>query len=432
MRAIASVGVLVGLMASWALSAYAQWYQQPFPSGETLWNVRFVNQNTGWVLGGLGYLFKTTDGGTSWNEQDSWDGGGWTIYPLSEDTVLYSRWISGVEGQSIRRSVDGGSTWETVDSLGSNSSWYDEFDFVDNSLGFVVGKVDTGSGPLFLIRKTTDAGETWEPIWMDEHDNYELTGVSFVDDLNGWICSYLDGVFRTTDGGNAWVKMTSFNPPLGGPSRDLMFTTPDSGWVVGGISGFQTVSRTTDGGQTWEYSGQQGGSSLREVQMLNSQVGWFVGSVNLPPYIACTVDGGDTWIEQDPVPENFGFESISIIDESLGWVVGSSGAIYKTTNGGTAWVSPGPGLPDQFMLAQNYPNPFNAQTRLTFTVRNPQSIVLQVYDLLGREVAKLVNGKREAGVHNVTWDAAGLPSGVYFYRLQAGGFVETRKLVLLR
>jgi hypothetical protein len=93
-------------------------------------------------------------------------------------------------------------------------------------------------------------------------------------------------------------------------------------------------------------------------------------------------------------------------------------------------VSPETG-PDRFALHQNYPNPFNPQTRIAYSVGSPQSTVVRVYDVLGREIATLVNERKEAGTHIVTWDASGLPSGVYFYRLTAGSFSETRKLMLV-
>jgi hypothetical protein len=89
-------------------------------------------------------------------------------------------------------------------------------------------------------------------------------------------------------------------------------------------------------------------------------------------------------------------------------------------------------LPGTFSLAQNYPNPFNGQTRISYTVAGRQSTVLKVYDLLGREVATLVDEVKAAGTHDVAWNAYGLPSGIYYYRIQAGSYSETKRLVLLR
>jgi hypothetical protein len=89
-------------------------------------------------------------------------------------------------------------------------------------------------------------------------------------------------------------------------------------------------------------------------------------------------------------------------------------------------------LPELFSLLQNYPNPFNPSTTFTFYIQRFTFVIFSVYDLLGREVATLVNEAMQPGDHTVTWDASGMPSGVYFYRLTAGGFSQSRKLVLLR
>lgn len=89
-------------------------------------------------------------------------------------------------------------------------------------------------------------------------------------------------------------------------------------------------------------------------------------------------------------------------------------------------------VPLVFRLEQNYPNPFNRSTTIPFTVHRSLFATLKVFDVLGREVATLVREALEPGSHVATWDGGGKPSGVYFYRLQAGEFVETKKLLLLR
>ena len=91
-----------------------------------------------------------------------------------------------------------------------------------------------------------------------------------------------------------------------------------------------------------------------------------------------------------------------------------------------------PGLPTEFGLSQNYPNPFNPSTTIRFELPMSGEVSLKVFDLLGREVATIVSGHKDAGTHIVRWEATSQPSGVYLYRLQASEFLETRKLVLLK
>ena len=104
----------------------------------------------------------------------------------------------------------------------------------------------------------------------------------------------------------------------------------------------------------------------------------------------------------------------------------------------------GTDVPRQFTLEQNYPNPFNPSTTIKFSLPSAGSnqakgrvgvgsyVSLKVYDLLGREVATLVNEMKEPGSYEITWDASGVASGVYLYRLKAGTFTETKKLILMR
>jgi hypothetical protein len=93
---------------------------------------------------------------------------------------------------------------------------------------------------------------------------------------------------------------------------------------------------------------------------------------------------------------------------------------------------PAPDLPIAFALHQNYPNPFNPTTTVTYDLPAPSEIALSVFDVLGRKVRLLASGTHPAGTHQVRFDAAGLPSGIYFYTLKAGRYTETRRMVLLR
>jgi hypothetical protein len=95
-----------------------------------------------------------------------------------------------------------------------------------------------------------------------------------------------------------------------------------------------------------------------------------------------------------------------------------------------------PAIPLDYKLYQNYPNPFNPKTTIQYSIPNEELVILKVYDLLGTEVAILVNEEKSPGKYEINWNASAeagrLPSGVYFYRLQAGSFIETKKMILLK
>ena len=100
---------------------------------------------------------------------------------------------------------------------------------------------------------------------------------------------------------------------------------------------------------------------------------------------------------------------------------------------GKPGVNPGaPDAPRVFALEQNYPNPFNPVTNIGFQIAESRVVRLQVFDVLGREVRTLLHERKEPGVHTTAFDGSDLPSGVYFYRLEAGEYVATKRLVLVK
>ncbi|MDH4070783.1 MAG: YCF48-related protein [Ignavibacteria bacterium] len=412
----------------------AQWTQEPAPTTGTMWAVRFVSESVGWLQGDdhfqssdSSYIFKTTDGGASWTVSDTWLGSSYgALSTLDGMTILSSRSVTGIDGSELHRTTNGGITWENVASIADG--YYEDIQLVDSQTGYSIGGIYNGSGYDGHVQKSTDGGATWMEVSV--LPGSDLTGVSFIDPMNGWVSAYWNKVFRTTDGGITWVQDTVYAPP-NTPTRDVQFTTADSGWTVGGISGDLTISRTTNGGVSWHYYESTAcGSSLREIQMVNSQVGWVVGSNNCEPYVARTTDGGVTWETQETSYN--GFESISVVNGNYGWACGERGNLWHTSNGGVTWVSEEVTTPNASRLEQNYPNPFNGISNIEFRISKSGPARLAIYDLIGREIAMLVDEELSPGTYQRQWDATDQASGVYYYRLQAGGFFETRKLVLIR
>ncbi len=148
----------------------------------------------------------------------------------------------------------------------------------------------------------------------------------------------------------------------------------------------------------------------------------------------------DTWEGKADMPSGSMFDALCEIG---GRIYAMGGAASAFSGGQYNWeyspgydltlgVEEGTNRPEQFALLQNYPNPFNPSTRIIYTIPRLSHVILKVFDILGREVATIVNETRHAGRHSVQWNAAGVPSGVYFYRITAEDFVQTQKMVLIK
>ena len=118
-------------------------------------------------------------------------------------------------------------------------------------------------------------------------------------------------------------------------------------------------------------------------------------------------------------------------DDEKGSIAGAA-YLFSLDDPSTAVEEDENALPASYVLAQNYPNPFNQRTRIAYALLAPKRVLITVYDLLGREVATLAEGLKQAGRHEVVFEAGTLPSGTYFYRMVAGTYTETRMMFVLK
>jgi hypothetical protein len=134
---------------------------------------------------------------------------------------------------------------------------------------------------------------------------------------------------------------------------------------------------------------------------------------------------------------------VIFVNDNEGWIVGGGighpGVILHTTNGGVITDVNENNIPGEFSLSQNYPNPFNPSTNIKFTISDFGFVSLKVYDVLGNEVATLVNEEKPAGEYEIEFNSHSglsgikeLSSGIYFYQLKTEGYIETKKMLLLK
>jgi hypothetical protein len=156
--------------------------------------------------------------------------------------------------------------------------------------------------------------------------------------------------------------------------------------------------------------------------------GW--ASLGFTQTFIYTVDSGYTW-QEIPTPGNAEINDIVFIDSTKGFAVGKDGVIlkYEFKPNSVEMVF---NNPESFFLYQNYPNPFNPETKLSFVIGHSSFVSLKVYDVLGKEVAVLVDEEKSRGEYEVQFNAAGLSSGIYYYRLTAGDYSSAKKMILMK
>jgi hypothetical protein len=249
---------------------------------------------------------------------------------------------------------------------------------------------------------------------------------------------------------NGWIYIVGcdVNLPPSGTDPDIIF------------------HRSTDGGNTWSQ-----GIRVNQDALNNGAIQYFpaitvdhnggidivyyddrnVGGNLVQVYMSRSTDGGDTWV--DFQVSDHSFAPSHIIGSGTGYQGDYIGICYMNNKFWPFWMDNYSGLyqawttsvdiitgtepianniPDNYSLSQNYPNPFNPTTVIKYTLPEQKLVKLAVYDMLGKEVSSLDNEVKEAGSYEVTWDASRYPSGVYFYRITAGDYTVTKKMILLK
>ena len=430
------------------INAQTGWVSQTNPLGisdnSMIGKVQFVSEMEGWITCGDGRLLHTTDGGQVWD----------IINPFPSDTVerfsdpsLAMSWIGNSHGWVIGSigSLDEPRGAVIYYTTNFGQQWQKKVLSTEvGMMGIQIQFVDQNTGWALLFNfitstatslKTTDGGNTWVP--------FNGAGIFyFVDPNNGWAYSSSGPaseppvkIYKTTDGGTNWVEQ--FSDATTGTFNAVMFTDLSHGWVVGDSG---KVLRTTDGGNSWNYLTNTGVNvfeNCKTVFFLDANTGWIPSKQSdmfSTPFLQHTTNGGITWETQiTPFGDQQGSNaifSIYFVNPQTGWITGDRGRIARYY--GPSDVNDEINSIDHFSLDQNYPNPFNPSTVIRYQLPVNSNVTLKVYDVLGNEIATLVNEFKPAGSYNVNFDASTQSSGVYFYRLTTSNFSEMRKMLLLK
>jgi len=398
-------------------TSFCQWQiVSKIDSVSSLSKIYFVNSNTGLTGGYPGKIYRTTNSGGNWN-------------------LVYHQDSAGI---------------------------YD-IEFINQNTGFALYDMS-------ILLKTTNAGLNWEPRIM----NQIFTSIYFFDENTGYLTPFSSNrLWKTTNGGVIWNEMNYSFPFIS--LNDVKFFNKDTGFVCGielRPSPRPYVGKTTNGGITFIHGWYFPGQEYTNLSFVNSQTGfvsdtfgrllkttnggaqftgWFTagnfqtGGITVSAidsnyvyvsggagFFSKSQNGGATWSQMySPVRNNI--YDLFFINKDTGFACGDSGVVLRIINASTVGVNNiSNEIPSDFQLHQNYPNPFNPNTIINYQLPMEAEVSLKVYDILGNEAATLVNEKQNAGIYDAEFDGSGLASGVYFYRLEAGDFNQTKRMTLVK
>jgi photosystem II stability/assembly factor-like uncharacterized protein len=319
--------------------------------------------------GGYTQLERSTDFGDTWGQLNVFSYGAMRGLAVSGPDTLAMQAYPG-----IAMSVDGGNNWSQGPM--SPDFWVNEAQIGEGRKIFAAGGFYDSAATKGMIYVSTDAGSDWRI----QDFPAELQQIDMVSSMTGFALGSDSKLYRTTDGGKSW------NVAITGITAFAFFDSRR------GIA--SNLQLTTDGGATWSSS-----------------------TLSPPVYL-----GSLTGMEFNAKGDLFLAGSGSLIKypDAISLFPGSSSTAQDNLDS------------HAIILNQNSPNPFNPSTVISYQLPTNTLVTLKVYDELGRLVKTLVEDRQTAGNHSVTFNASSLSSGVYFYRLSAGSYVSTKKLMLIK
>lgn len=401
---------------------FSQSWQPTSLTGMQIWDIFIAKDNT--IYASTNYyknsfkVFRSKDKGEHWDTVYSVSNGIpspliKTIYADTNGNIF----IGGSHG--FFASSNGGVQWNTINDFpGSVGTVFPE-ELIEMPNGTIV------MGTHERIYYSTNRGISWDSSssTYDHHEGFAMNSSKEL--FSG---SFLGKIYKSTDSGIHWTHLSTM-PVKNGISQvqiySLAISRSDSIFTA---SWFDGIYRSGDHGKTWSLIS----STINPTEIISLHDGTIAALYNGKVYR--TTNDGETW---DSVGTSFPFEVLSMAADKDGYMYVGTNGLYKSQSQITT-VSDHELPPTTFTLHQNYPNPFNPSTVISYQLPVNSVVTLKVFDLLGREVATLVNEEKPAGSYTVQFKGTDLSSGVYFYRMQArqteggqaGNFSQVKKLLL--
>ncbi len=280
----------------------------------TYYSIYFSNATNGWIVGYSGTIKHSSDGGITWNSQQSGVSSNlWDVCFVNNQ----NGWICGA-GNTVLRTSDGGNSWQNISPADTSGPIYVSIKFIDENVGWM----SSNSGEIL---KSTDGGISWE---LKKKCN--LTARLAVFNANT-VYAFIGKLFKTFDGGATWDSV-QVSIPKNYRDTEMFFADANCGWITtengtgGTIINDYPVIMTEDAGITWSSSDLLKDGGVRCVYFVTDRIGWVAGANN----IYKTIDGGKHWtLEFSPGNGELFAKDMYFCSENCGWIINWSGQIYK-------------------------------------------------------------------------------------------------------
>lgn len=408
--------IYILLIFSQSLFSQDFWVKTNFPTdNSSLFSIySIIENNTNEILVGTFSkgIFKTTDNGVTWSESglnNMW------ITSLAKDNSgnIYAGAIGSQFGSGIFKSIDDGTTWTKIFEIetGINKVYVS----AENEIYIGLNYTSEQSG----IYYSSDGGNNWQKIFNESENVYTIIKLN-----TGRVLAASYGKIYYSDNNGINWQITSSGLTSSTPSsfainseNKIYLATLGYGIYESNDSGVNWTNKT---GAGWEYSDLE--IDNNEIMYASTRGNWVYKS-------------DDNWNSSVLINSGMGQDKYVLdlyIDKNGYLFAGMDYYGFYRSNTPVVVSVENDNLLPSFYLSQNYPNPFNPSTSIEYSVPSNDYVNLKVYDVLGNEVAILVNEQKQAGNYRVSFDGSKLPSGVYFYSIQTGRFYQVRKMLLIK
>ena len=368
----------------------------------------------------------TTDGGASWNQRTTGDGGYTVVDPVNTNYV-YGQYVNG----SLERSANSGAGFSEIRPSGDSTGglFYNPYEMAPGDHNTIVWC----KGDVWVTHNAQTCTQTsgWTQIGYSNviSGSVSAIGISSQTTNKIYIGTSNGRIMVTTNSGGAWTTTTGF-PYVTDFAVDN--TNDNICYVSFGGTSSTKVYKTTNGGVNWNnISNNIPAIAVNSLVLRNTAPRMLFAGTDLGVYQS--TNEGTNWVSfSSGMPTTFVYD--------LKYKE-SAGIIMAATHGRGCWtfnlsqaigIKPISEIVTRFSLYQNYPNPFNPATDISFSIPEETNVKLVVYDITGNLVETLANNRFERGTHLLRWEASKYASGVYFYRIETEKFTESKKMLLVK